>query len=87
MDSTRTFWDSGVRAVKVVFNREYQKRATRLAVRRELARQGAAAFYRPAQRPDPRAKPEVRSNVRSDVPEQLTLNFYPLRDVFLEAYE
>jgi hypothetical protein len=48
-----------------MFNREYQKRATRRSL---LA---AVEFYRPAKLPDPR----TRRRVRVAGPEQLALNF------------
>ena len=69
-------------------NREYQRRAARLA----LAQAGltcvpdrASGFYRPARRPDPRpAKSRAAAG-----PEQLKLNFYdsknPLADLFGDA--
>jgi hypothetical protein len=66
-----------------VFNREYQKRATRQGIRSFLAQE----FYRPAKRPDPR-RPRAAKPVQPD--EQLTLNFEdtcPLKDVFPEAYQ
>ena len=73
-----------------MFNREYQRRAARLALARAgatLARDPNSEFYRPAKRPDPRPAPSARPGV----PEQLKLNFsspedFPLIDVFPEAY-
>jgi hypothetical protein len=73
-----------------MFNREYQKRATRQGIRSILAQE----FYRPAKLPDPR--PRRRS--KSEGPEQLTLNFdgprryfsdadCPLKDIFPDAYD
>ena len=65
-----------------MFNREYQKRATRQGIRSSLAQE----FYRPAKLPDPRA----RRRVKAAGPEQLALNFEgprPLKDVFPEAYQ
>jgi hypothetical protein len=65
-----------------MFNREYQKRATRQGLRSLLA----VEFYRPAKLPDPRAPRQVIAAG----PKQLTLNFdgpRPLKDVFPEAYQ
>jgi hypothetical protein len=65
-----------------MFNREYQKRATRQGIRSFLAQE----FYRPAQRPDLRPRPPTKPG-RPDG--QLALNFEgssPLRDLFPEAY-
>ena len=72
-----------------MFNREYQRRAAKQALREigaELARDENSGFYRPAWRPDPR--PPKKKRVGES--EQLNLNFngdQPLRDVFPEAYE
>lgn len=75
-----------------MFNREYQRRATRQGISTFLARE----FYRPAKLPDPRSPRRVRAR---GAPEQLTLQFdgprefivphdkpQPLKDVFPEAY-
>jgi len=72
-----------------MFNREYQRRAARLALARAgvgLVRDAESGFYRPAKRPDPRP-----AKVRPSGPEQLKLNFsspkdFPLIDLFPEAY-
>lgn len=74
-----------------MFNREYHRRAARLALARAgvaLVRDAESGFYRPAKRPDPRpARP-----AKPGAPEQLKLNFsspqdFPLIDIFPEAYE
>jgi len=60
-----------------MFNREYQRRATRRGILSLLAQE----FYRPAKLPDPRAPRRAKP---AD-PEQLALNFdgaQPLKDVF-----
>jgi hypothetical protein len=62
-----------------MFNREYQKRATRQGIRSFLAQE----FYRPAKLPDPRPR-----RVKQAGPEQLELKFdgpQPLEDIFPSA--
>jgi len=72
-------------------NREYHRRAARLALARagmECAPDQNSGFYRPAKRPDPRVPKR-----KPGVPEQLTLHFgnfldsQPLADLFPEAYD
>jgi hypothetical protein len=72
-----------------MLNREFQRRATRLALARAglvCLRDANSGFYRPAKRPDPRLP-----KLKPGAPEQLQLNFYdphrPLADIFgSEAY-
>lgn len=69
-----------------MFNREYQKRAARLALRRVgagIEKDETGLFYRPARKTSPSAKPQ-RDN------RQMKLDFErdrPLADIFPEAYE
>jgi hypothetical protein len=74
-----------------MLNREYQRRATRLALARAgltCVRDPNTGFYRPAKRPDPRLP-----KLKAGAPEQLKLNFgtfldgQPLADIFPSAYD
>jgi hypothetical protein len=74
-----------------MFNREYHRRAARLALQRvgaDCVPDQNTGFYRPAKRPDPRTPKR-----KAGAPEQLQLKFgdfldsQPLSDVFPEAYE
>lgn len=73
-----------------MFNREYQKRATRQGIRSFVA---TAEFYRPAVRPmavRDFAQRKRRNRSWTVPPEQMKLDFStdrPLNDVFPEAYE
>lgn len=79
---------SAPRVRRSPFNREYQRRAARVALARvgvELIRDQTGTFYRPAKRPSP-VLPQPPRDTR-----QLTLDFSdpekPLADLFPEAYE
>lgn len=81
------------RARRSSFNREYQRRAAKIALSRvacELIQDPNSGFYRPAYRPIPGAQKSAFELVHQA---QLALDFEthdpsePLRDVFPEAYD
>lgn len=67
-----------------MFNREYQKRATRQGIRSFLA---TSSFYRPAQRPDPRSIQPKKLTEDQQLSFDFDAKHCPLSDVFPEAYE
>lgn len=81
------------RARRSPFNREYQRRAARIALSRvacEIIQDPNSGFYRPAYRPNPVPEKSAHELVRQA---QMTLDFdvrdpqKPLADLFPDAYD